>query len=102
MNDTTWDKTRCVKDLAVLRCAIPNRQFCRLERREISDTETLNLFRILCLMLLTTILLAFREVESGIRNSSSKTPTVMPKDQEFSALTVLFIRGDTRALGPPN
>ena len=99
MNETTSDKTRCVKDLAVLRCTTPNRQFCRLARREISDTETLNLFRILSLILLTTILLAFKEVESGIRNSISKTPTVMPKDQEFAALTVLFAGGDTRTLG---
>lgn len=78
MNLTTSDKTWCVKDLAVLRCAIPNEQLCLLERWEISDTETLNLFRILSLMLLTTILFTFSEVASGIRISTSRTPIVMP------------------------
>jgi len=77
MKFTTSDKTWFVKDFAVLRCAIPNRQFRLLERWETSDTDTLNLFLILSLMLLTTILFDFSEVASGIRISTSRTPIVM-------------------------
>jgi len=72
-----------VKDLAVLRCTTPNKQFRLLERWEISDTETLNLFRILSLMLLTTILFDFSEVASGIRISTSKTPIVMAMNKQW-------------------
>lgn len=92
MKFSTSDNTWFVKDLAVLRCAIPNKQFCLLERWEISDTETLNLFLILSLMLLTTILFAFNEVASGIRISTSKTPIVMPMTRNLSRFSAFLSR----------
>ena len=90
MKFTTSDSTWFVKDRAVLMCAIPNKQYCLLERWEISDTETLNLFLILSLMLLTTILFLFSEVASGIRISTSKTPIVMPMTRNLSLCPALL------------